>query len=81
MPIAEKVLQQQDLVDVDRRGQMLINQVLAERVGFRTHDTLASMPHFECGAFNHSTTSPSQLNTGDFMGSSVLAFFLGTIGD
>jgi hypothetical protein len=26
--------------------------------GIRTHDTLASMPHFECGAFNHSTTSP-----------------------
>ena len=26
--------------------------------GIRTHDTLTSMPHFECGAFNHSTTSP-----------------------
>ena len=25
----------------------------------RTRDTLASMPHFECGAFNHSATSPS----------------------
>ena len=23
-----------------------------------TGDTLASMPHFECGAFNHSATSP-----------------------
>ena len=31
---------------------------LAEREGFRTPDTLASMPHFECGAFNHSATSP-----------------------
>jgi hypothetical protein len=28
--------------------------------GIRTHDTLASMPHFECGAFNHSTTSPTR---------------------
>jgi hypothetical protein len=27
--------------------------------GIRTHDTLASMPHFECGDFNHSTTSPA----------------------
>jgi hypothetical protein len=26
--------------------------------GIRTLDTLASMPHFECGAFNHSATSP-----------------------
>ena len=28
--------------------------------GIRTLDTLASMPHFECGAFNHSATSPDQ---------------------
>jgi hypothetical protein len=27
--------------------------------GIRTHDTLAGMPHFECGAFNHSTTCPA----------------------
>src|SRR6185312_17483977 len=26
--------------------------------GIRTPDTLASMPHFECGAFNRSATSP-----------------------
>ena len=26
--------------------------------GIRTPDTLASMPHFECGAFDHSATSP-----------------------
>ena len=26
--------------------------------GIRTLDTLASMPHFECGAFNRSATSP-----------------------
>jgi hypothetical protein len=24
----------------------------------RTPDTVARMPHFECGAFNHSATSP-----------------------
>ena len=28
--------------------------------GIRTHDTLASMPHFECGAFDHSATSPGR---------------------
>ena len=27
--------------------------------GIRTPDALASMPHFECGAFDHSATSPS----------------------
>jgi hypothetical protein len=26
--------------------------------GIRTHDTVARMPHFECGAFDHSATSP-----------------------
>ena len=26
--------------------------------GIRTPDTLASMPHFECGAIDHSATSP-----------------------
>ena len=27
--------------------------------GDLTPDTVARMPHFECGAFNHSATSPS----------------------
>ena len=27
--------------------------------GIRTPDRLAPMPHFECGAFDHSATSPS----------------------
>lgn len=27
--------------------------------GIRTPDTLARMPHFECGAFDHSATSPA----------------------
>ena len=26
--------------------------------GIRTPDRLAPMPHFECGAFDHSATSP-----------------------
>src|SRR5437773_3715890 len=32
--------------------------------GIRTPDTVARMPHFECGAFNHSATSPSGCRTG-----------------
>jgi hypothetical protein len=27
--------------------------------GIRTPDTVARMPHFECGAFDHSATSPN----------------------
>ena len=27
--------------------------------GIRTPDTVARMPHFECGAFNRSATSPN----------------------
>src|SRR5262249_24415425 len=30
--------------------------------GIRTPDTVIRMPHFECGAFNHSATSPSHIN-------------------
>ncbi|MGB6445789.1 MAG: hypothetical protein WBF47_11485, partial [Xanthobacteraceae bacterium] len=30
--------------------------------GIRTPDTVARMPHFECGAFNHSATSPDGAN-------------------
>jgi hypothetical protein len=33
-------------------------QLIGGEGGIRTPDTLASMPHFECGAFNHSATSP-----------------------
>jgi hypothetical protein len=29
--------------------------------GIRTPDTLARMPHFECGAIDHSATSPRGL--------------------
>jgi hypothetical protein len=31
--------------------------------GIRTPDTVARMPHFECGAFNHSATSPGQVTS------------------
>src|SRR5579871_4147777 len=45
---------------------MLVYQRLVRRLrramsgegGIRTPDTVARMPHFECGAFNHSATSP-----------------------
>ena len=39
---------------------------MAEREGFRTPDTVARMPHFECGAFNHSATSPNHCIDGGF---------------
>ncbi len=28
--------------------------------GIRTHGTVAHTPHFECGAFDHSATSPKE---------------------
>jgi hypothetical protein len=28
--------------------------------GIRTHGTVARTPHFECGAFDHSATSPHE---------------------
>jgi hypothetical protein len=31
--------------------------------GIRTPDTVARMPHFECGAFNRSATSPEPKTT------------------
>ena len=33
--------------------------------GIRTPDRLAPMPHFECGAFDHSATSPGANEKGD----------------
>ena len=35
---------------------------LAANIVLRTPDTVARMPHFECGAFNHSATSPEPVN-------------------
>src|SRR6185437_1827320 len=38
---------------------LLMNfEVFGGEGGIRTPDRLAPMPHFECGAFNHSATSP-----------------------
>src|SRR5215813_7580243 len=34
------------------------NKMLGGEGGIRTPDTVTRMPHFECGAFNHSATSP-----------------------
>src|SRR5262245_38666982 len=39
-------------------------QWLGGEGGIRTHDTVARMPHFECGAFNRSATSPRPTGRG-----------------
>ena len=39
--------------------------------GIRTPDTVTRMPHFECGAFNHSATSPSHCNRLAFRASTI----------
>jgi hypothetical protein len=36
------------------------SMVVGGEGGIRTPDTVARMPHFECGAFDHSATSPIQ---------------------
>ena len=36
-----------------------IKNVVCGEGEIRTHDTLSGIPHFECGPFNHSGTSPS----------------------
>ena len=36
--------------------------------GIRTPDTVARMPHFECGAFNHSATSPGRRHSAAVVG-------------
>ena len=38
-----------------------INMLNGGEGGIRTPDALAGMPHFECGAIDHSATSPSPL--------------------
>ena len=47
--------------------------------GIRTPDTVARMPHFECGAFNHSATSPGQVITTaySYIGANGLATLIG----
>ena len=41
---------------------MMANDTGGGEGGIRTPDTVTRMPHFECGAFNHSATSPSLIN-------------------
>src|SRR5204863_5804646 len=47
----------------DPHRNILVGQWFGDGIGgeggIRTPDTVARMPHFECGAFNHSATSPS----------------------
>jgi hypothetical protein len=52
---------------------------MAEREGFEPPDTVTRMPHFECGAVNHSATSPSQkVQTSCRWAAKSLAFLTGT---
>ena len=40
---------------------LLLDQlVVGGAGGIRTHDGLSTTPHFECGTFNHSATSPTR---------------------
>src|SRR3954454_15485294 len=41
-----------------RRFLLQYQRLAGGEGGIRTPDRLAPMPHFECGAFNHSATSP-----------------------
>jgi hypothetical protein len=54
---------------------MLANERIGGEGGIRTPDTVARMPHFECGAFNHSATSPGQVisTTYSYIGANDLA--------
>ena len=36
-------------------------QVIGGEGGIRTHVTVTRKPHFECGAFDHSATSPQKV--------------------
>src|SRR6516164_2782621 len=45
-------------MDVSGRDAKGSEELVGGEGGIRTPDTVARMPHFECGAFNHSATSP-----------------------
>ena len=50
-----------------------MNTFFGGEAGIRTLGTLAGTPHFECGAFDHSATSPQislpdQRQSGSFLG-------------
>ena len=51
-------------VAIGRYGAEELSGLVARKAGgeggIRTHDTLAGMPHFECGAIDHSATSPAR---------------------
>jgi hypothetical protein len=42
----------------ESHNNLYISMTYGGQGGIRTHDTLAGMPHFECGAIDHSTTCP-----------------------
>jgi len=45
--------------EAERNSQ---KKVFGGEGGIRTHVTVAGKPHFECGAFDHSATSPRGLS-------------------
>src|SRR5438445_5716713 len=59
-----KSLVLQAFVSRFRAGWNLLKPANGGEGGIRTPDRLAPMPHFECGAFDHSATSPGAM-TGD----------------
>jgi hypothetical protein len=70
MLAVSSVAHQQDLIEAALQLIAVSPRCLREAVmkkpargsggegGIRTPDTVARTPHFECGAFNHSATSP-----------------------
>jgi hypothetical protein len=40
-------------------------QAIGGEAGIRTLGTLSGTPHFECGAFDHSATSPQKVRRAD----------------
>jgi hypothetical protein len=47
------------VASVARRSVKYLILFVGGEGGIRTPDTVARMPHFECGAFDHSATSPN----------------------
>jgi hypothetical protein len=45
-------------ISASQRWWIALDGGLGGEGGIRTPDTVTRMPHFECGAFNHSATSP-----------------------
>ena len=46
----------------------VLGRMLGGEGGIRTPDTVARMPHFECGAIDHSATSPILKTQGFYRG-------------